>query len=62
MDKSLQDVQLKIDTLQEEALKHGKLTNDTLAREIARTEKIMSTMDVYVKSTLADLKQDLLFV
>lgn len=56
MDKSLQEIQLKIDTLQEEALKHGRLTNETLAREIERTEKIMSTMDVFVKSQISDLK------
>lgn len=60
MDQSLQDIQLKIDTLQEEALKHGRLTNDTLAKEIARAEKIMSTMDVFVKSSLSELKKDLL--
>jgi hypothetical protein len=39
-----------MDTLQEQTLKHARLTNDTLAKELARTEKIMSTLEQYAKS------------
>lgn len=59
MDQAFMDQSMKIDTLQEEALKHAKHTTDTLAKEIARSEKIMSTMDVFVKSQFGDLRREL---
>jgi len=46
--------------VQEEALRHGKLTNETLAREIERTEKIISVMDTFLKASLTELKKEVL--
>lgn len=46
--------------MQEEALRHGKLTNETLAREIERTEKIISVMDTFLKASLTELKKEVL--
>ncbi len=43
------DLSFKMDTLQEQTLKHARITNDTLAKEFARTEKIISTLEQYAK-------------
>ncbi len=43
------DLSFKMDTLQEQTLKHARITNETLAKEFARTEKIISTLEQYAK-------------
>ena len=35
--------------LHEEALKHNRFTNETVTKEVGRCERIMSTMDVFMK-------------
>jgi len=35
----------KMDTVQESALKHARLTNDTMLREVNRFEQVVSTFE-----------------
>jgi len=34
-----------MDTLQEQSIKHARMTNETLAKEVTRIEKVMSTLE-----------------
>ena len=49
----------KMDTVQESALKHARLTNDTMVREVNRFENVVSTFETYTKSNLGDLRKQL---
>ena len=35
----------KMDTLQEQAIKHARQTNDIVTKEVTRIEKVMSTLE-----------------
>ena len=39
------DLVSKVDTLQEQSIKHARMTNETLAKEVTRIEKVMSTLE-----------------
>jgi len=45
-----------MDTLQEQAIKHARMTNVTLTKEVTRIEKIMSTLEQFAKSQISDLQ------
>lgn len=50
LESALGDLSTKADTVQEQALKHARLTNETLGKEMARTEKIMSTLEQFCRN------------
>ena len=50
LEHTLSDLATKIDTLQEQALKHARLTNDTLGKEMNRAERILSTLEQFTKT------------
>ena len=41
----LTDLVSKMDTVQEQSLKHARMTNDSVSKEIARVEKVISTLE-----------------
>ena len=46
---TLTDLVGKMDTLQEQSIKHARMTNETLAKEVTRIEKVMSTLELFTK-------------
>ena len=56
LEATLKDQVTKMDTLQEQSIKHARLTNDTLTKEVTRIEKVMSTMEQYMKHQVSDLQ------
>ena len=44
-----------MDTLQEQSIKHARMTNDTLTKEVTRIEKVMSTLEQFTKHQVTDL-------
>jgi len=49
MDINVGDVLKKVDTIQENALKHARMTNTTVSKEVNRMEKVISTLEVFAK-------------
>ena len=56
---TVRDALSKVDTIQESALKHARLTNDTMNKEVSRFEKIVSTFEQFSKSQISDLKKQI---
>ena len=48
-----------MDTLQEQSLKHARMTNETVAKEVTRIEKIMSTLEQFTKQQTSDLRNEI---
>ena len=48
-----------MDTIQEHSIKHARLTNETLTKEVSRIEKIMSTLEQFTKHQMNDLQSQL---
>jgi hypothetical protein len=59
LEGTLSDLVMKMDTLQEQSIKHARLTNDTVAREITRVEKVMSTLEQFSKMQISDLRKEI---
>jgi hypothetical protein len=47
---TVRDSLSKVDTIQESALKHARLTNETMNKEVSRFEKVVSTFEQFSKS------------
>ena len=48
-----------MDTLQEQSLKHARMTNETLSKEVTRIEKVMSTIEGFTKMQVSDLRKEI---
>ena len=57
LEVTMRDSISKMDTVQESALKHARLTNDTMVREVNRFELVVSTFEQFTKSSLSDLRK-----
>ena len=51
-----------MDTLQEQSLKHARMINETLSKEVTRIEKIMSTLEGFTKMQVSDLRKEITLV
>ena len=49
IEQAVKDQVEKMDTLQEQTLKHARMSNETVAKEVTRIEKVMSTLEQYTK-------------
>lgn len=49
LEATLKDMVSSVDTIQEQSLKHARQTNETLTKEVTRVEKVMSTLEQFVK-------------
>jgi hypothetical protein len=49
LESTLSDLVMKMDTLQEQSLKHARMTNESLSKEVTRIEKVMSTLESFTK-------------
>ena len=56
---TVRDSLSKVDTIQESALKHARLTNETMNKEVSRFEKVVSTFEQFTKSQISDLKKQI---
>lgn len=56
---TLSDMVIKMDTLQEQAIKHARMTNDSLAKEVTRIEKVMSTIESFTKMQVSELRKEI---
>lgn len=59
LEGTLSDLVMKMDTLQESSIKHARMTNDTVAKEITRVEKVMSTLEQFSKMQVSELRKDI---
>lgn len=50
LESTLSDLVTKMDTLQEQSLKHARMTNESLSKEVTRIEKVMSTLESFTKN------------
>ena len=48
-----------MDILQTQSLKHARMTNETLAKEVGRIEKVMSTFEQFTKQQLSEVRSEL---
>ena len=51
------EVKKRMDELQDSTMKHAKIVNDTMQREITRMEKVSSAMEKHTMGDVAELKQ-----
>ena len=58
-EQAISDTSFKVDTMQEQALKHARLTNDTMGKETQRTEKIIATLENFTKQQVSDIRKDI---
>ena len=49
LESTFSDLVMKMDTLQEQSLKHARMTNESLSKEVTRIEKVMSTLESFTK-------------
>lgn len=54
------EISTKADTIQDEVIKHSRMTSETLQKEVIRNEKIISTLETFVRSQLQELKSSYL--
>ena len=47
-----------MDILQESSLKHARKTNETLAKEVGRFEKVTSSLEIFTKTQLSALQKE----
>lgn len=62
LEGTLSDLVMKMDTLQEQSLKHARMINETLSKEVTRIEKIMSTLEGFTKMQVSDLRKEITLV
>ena len=62
LELTLTDLVSKMDTLQEQSIKHARMTNETLAKEVTRIEKVMSTLEQFTKHQVTELKNEIISV
>ena len=58
-ERTLGDLVVKMDTLQDQAIKHARMTNETLAKEVTRIEKVMGTLESFSKLQVSELRKDI---
>lgn len=59
LEGTLADLVVKMDTLQDQAIKHARMTNETLAKEVTRIEKVMGTLESFSKLQISELRKDI---
>lgn len=59
IERNLADQTSKMDILQTQSLKHARMTNETLAKEVGRIEKVMSTFEQFTKAQLTEVRSEL---
>lgn len=59
LEGTLSELVMKMDTLQDQAIKHARMTNETLAKEVTRIEKVMGTLESFSKLQVSELRKDI---
>ena len=57
MEQNIEEVMQRSETVQEMGLKHARVTNETMNKEINRLEKIVATLEDYQQKQLDDIKR-----
>jgi len=57
IEQNIEEVMQRSETVQEMGLKHARVTNETMNKEINRLEKIVATLEDYQQKQLDDIKR-----